>query len=105
MRPGGWREHARAPNQPQSRSFAVNAPIHRDGGYTRRPRLSDPGASSRSAVPCASMQAQSDDSLLGRTLAGKYRIVELLGRGGMASVYRCTHDGADPSELAIKILD
>src|SRR5438128_1517607 len=51
------------------------------------------------------MQAPSDDALLGRTIAGKYRLVDLIGRGGMASVYRCTHEGGDPAELALKILD
>ena len=46
---------------------------------------------------------KTDDSLLGSTLAGKYRIEELLNEGGMGSVYRGTHTLMDKT-VAIKVL-
>ncbi len=44
-----------------------------------------------------------DDSLLGQTLAGKYRIDERLSSGGMGTVYRGTHVMMD-KKVAIKVL-
>ncbi|AKT43707.1 serine/threonine-protein kinase [Chondromyces crocatus] len=41
--------------------------------------------------------------MLGRTLAGKYRIVRLLGRGGMGSVYEAV-DGATGHRVALKLV-
>src|SRR5260370_1896319 len=43
------------------------------------------------------------DSLLGQTLAGKYRIDERLSEGGMGAVYRGTHVLMDKT-VAIKVL-
>jgi len=43
------------------------------------------------------------DSLLGQTLAGKYRIDERLSEGGMGTVYRGTHVLMDKT-VAIKVL-
>jgi serine/threonine-protein kinase len=45
----------------------------------------------------------SDDSLIGQTLAGKYRIDERLSEGGMGKVYRGTHVLMDKT-VAIKVL-
>src|ERR1041384_3380861 len=46
---------------------------------------------------------KTDDSLLGQTLAGKYRIDEKLSEGGMGAVYRGTHVLMDKT-VAIKVL-
>jgi serine/threonine-protein kinase len=47
--------------------------------------------------------AKTDDSLLGQTLAGKYRIDEKLSEGGMGTVYRGTHVLMEKI-VAIKVL-
>jgi eukaryotic-like serine/threonine-protein kinase len=47
--------------------------------------------------------AKSDDSLVGETLADKYRIDEFLSHGGMGTVYRGTHVLMDKT-VAIKVL-
>ncbi|HYE65698.1 MAG TPA: protein kinase [Pyrinomonadaceae bacterium] len=44
-----------------------------------------------------------DDRLIGQTLAGKYRIEELISQGGMGAVYRGTHVLMDKT-VAIKVL-
>jgi eukaryotic-like serine/threonine-protein kinase len=46
---------------------------------------------------------KTDDSLLGATLAGKYRIDERLNEGGMGTVYRATHVLMEKT-VAIKVL-
>ncbi len=46
---------------------------------------------------------KTDDSLIGETLAGKYRIDERLSSGGMGTVYRGTHVLMDKT-VAIKVL-
>jgi serine/threonine-protein kinase len=44
-----------------------------------------------------------DDSVLGKTLIGKYRVDEKLSEGGMGAVYRGTHVLMDKT-VAIKVL-
>ena len=47
--------------------------------------------------------AGASDSLLGRTLSQKYRIVEELGSGGMGTVYMAEHTGLK-KRVAVKVL-
>src|SRR5436853_5454732 len=53
-------------------------------------------------VDAAALQT-ANDSLVGQTLAGKYRIEELIKSGGMGSVYRGKHVLMDKT-VAIKVL-
>ena len=46
---------------------------------------------------------KTDDSLIGTTLAGKYRIDERLNEGGMGAVYRATHVLMEKT-VAVKVL-
>jgi eukaryotic-like serine/threonine-protein kinase len=44
-----------------------------------------------------------DSPLIGRTLADRFTITELLGEGGMATVYRATQT-AEPHQVAVKVM-
>ena len=41
--------------------------------------------------------------LIGHTFLGQYRVVELIGQGGMSVVYRAVH-GVTEQEVALKVL-
>ena len=43
------------------------------------------------------------DPYLGRIIAGKFRIIDFIGQGGMGSVYMAEHETL-PRRFAIKIL-
>jgi len=49
------------------------------------------------------MPIPTDDERIGSVVAGKYRIEELLGRGGMGSVFRATHTWTE-RQVALKFL-
>jgi serine/threonine-protein kinase len=44
------------------------------------------------------------NALLGRTFAGRFAITKKLGEGGMGTVFRAVRHGAEPADVAIKIL-
>ena len=46
----------------------------------------------------------SDDALIGRTLAGRFTILSVIGEGGMAKVYRAEQPG-EPRQVALKIMN
>ena len=50
------------------------------------------------------MLEKQGDALIGRTLAGKYRVEELVSEGGMGTVYRGTHILMDKT-VALKVLN
>ncbi len=50
------------------------------------------------------MEAEYEDSLVGRTIAGKYAIVAFLGGGSMGKVYQARQLGLDKS-VAIKVMN
>src|SRR5689334_5589487 len=49
------------------------------------------------------LEGQGPNSMIGQTVLGNYRLVEVLGTGGMSVVYKATHRVTE-QEVAIKIL-
>ncbi|MEO6942763.1 MAG: serine/threonine-protein kinase [Terrimesophilobacter sp.] len=47
--------------------------------------------------------SKSDDGIIGSVINGRYRVTSLIGRGGMASVYRAA-DQSLPREVALKLM-
>jgi serine/threonine protein kinase len=53
--------------------------------------------------PSPSEAARALDRLIGTTVDGKYKILDLLGRGGMGAVFRALHLGTDRT-VALKVI-
>lgn len=49
------------------------------------------------------MKPTTPDPLIGKTIAGRFRIIDLLGKGGMGTVYLAEHETL-PRRFAIKVL-
>jgi eukaryotic-like serine/threonine-protein kinase len=70
-------------------------PVQRSGTSVPPPRLSTP--------PAAPRERHHADPLIGRIVADRYRVLELIGRGGMGVVYRAEHARIGKI-LALKLL-
>lgn len=69
----------------------------------------DWGSNSRGPLPLATTDrvvvgAEGSRGVPGQMLAGKYQLVEEIGRGGMGSVWRGTRLGWDDAEVAVKLM-
>lgn len=67
------------------------------------PKGEDGSGSSNSGMPVIDPSLPFEMQLIGRTIANKYRIDELIGEGGMAKVFKATQVGLD-REVVIKIM-
>ncbi|MBL8742932.1 MAG: hypothetical protein JNK04_17605, partial [Myxococcales bacterium] len=62
----------------------------------------DNPASNPSVEPAGQDEKSRARARLGKTIKGKYRLDSMLGIGGMATVFACTHRNG--SRMALKIL-
>jgi serine/threonine protein kinase len=69
----------------------------------QRPGKSVPPAARISVAPPPSRERHHADPLIGRVVAERYRVLELIGRGGMGVVYRAEHARIGKI-LALKLL-
>ena len=76
------------------------AAVHDDKG---KPALHTAPIESGGEAKPAKVVAQSDDPMIGTTIAGRYRVDARLGEGGMGAVYRVEHTHMR-KKLALKVL-
>jgi serine/threonine-protein kinase len=95
---------SRSATDPKQRRARKSPPSHSDG----RSALDGRGAGARTSPTHSGerpreLPASDPDRLLGRTLAGKYRLDSLLGEGAMGRIYQAHHQLLD-KDVAIKVL-
>ena len=74
-------------------------------GISPPPPLPPPSSSFVSRIPATSVVEDEGRFVPGTLLGGRYRIIGLLGRGGMGEVYRAIRaDGQYTKEVAIKLV-
>jgi serine/threonine protein kinase len=79
------------------------APLSADRMATLAPKIALPKRwESPSAAAFESTMMEEEDALLGQTLAGKYALRRVLGRGGMGAVYEAK--GTDGKGYAVKVI-
>jgi len=82
--------------------FSPSGAVRRSrGGPPPEPEADQP-VSKPASDPRGGARERMADDLIGRTL-GRYEITALIGRGGMATVYRSTHPGLRQT-VAVKVL-
>jgi serine/threonine protein kinase/Flp pilus assembly protein TadD len=66
-------------------------------------RITPTPAASASALPTETLQSPSQELTRGTTFAGRFEVIEELGKGGMGKVYRVVDKKID-EEIALKVL-
>jgi serine/threonine protein kinase len=66
-------------------------------------RITPTPAASASAFPTETLQSPSQELTRGTTFAGRFEVIEELGKGGMGKVYRVVDKKID-EEIALKVL-
>jgi serine/threonine-protein kinase len=91
-------------NATPTAAATMAAPPSMPGGTLSAPPSGAPGALTAAlAAGAASTEFGGKDPYIGRSIAGKFQILDLLGQGGMGKVYKAKHTGLDKI-VCIKML-